>query len=375
MKIGIDARMYGSGFTGIGRYTYELIRHLATLDPSNEYVVFLRRDAFDGFAPPAANFRKVLTDFPHYSFSEQIGFLKILNQERLDLMHFTHFNAPIFYHGPSVVTIHDLTLSFFPGKKMNGWIRRLAYHATLKSITRKARRIIAVSENTKADLVRLMGVPPDKVSVIYNGVSPSFSESSPVTKTILLNRFSLHKPYFLYTGVWRDHKNVVGLLQAFAQLKKEKGPLHQLAITGRPNPSYPEIPATIQSLGLESEVVLTGLVNEEELRGLYQNALAYIFPSFYEGFGFPPLEAMQSGIPVAVSNISSIPEVCGEGNALYFDPRDSSAICAAMRRLATEPDLRQTLVDRGRLHVRRFDWSRMAKGVLGVYVDALKTKP
>lgn len=372
MKIGIDARMYGPSFTGIGRYTYELIRHMAVLDRANEYVVFLRKDAFEAFEPPAPNFRKVLADYPHYSLAEQIGFLRILNRERLDLMHFCHFNAPIFYRGPSVVTIHDLTLSYFPGKKMTSWIRRLAYQIVLWAITRKARRIIAVSQNTKDDLVRLLSVPESKIRVVYHGISPEFSKPSSISLGELGARFGLNKPYFLYTGVWRDHKNVVGLLQAFRGLLDALGPNTQLAITGRPNPNYPEVPDTLQTLGLSVDAVLTGLVSEEELRSLYQHALAYVFPSFYEGFGFPPLEAMASGVPVAASNTSSIPEICGEGNALYFDPRNPDEIREAMRKLATDPELRKTLSERGREHARRFDWGQMAKATLDVYDEAVK---
>ena len=372
MRIGIDARMYGSGFTGIGRYTYELIRHLALLDSVNEYVVFLRKEAFDSFVPPNSRFFKVLADFPHYSLAEQTKFLWALNREHLDLMHFCHFNAPIFYRKPCVVTIHDLTLSFFPGKKMTSWIQRLAYHFTLKAVTRKAKRIIAVSHNTKADLVRLLSIPDSKIQVAYPGVSPSFAEPSPVTKRDLDSRFGLQKPYFLYTGVWRDHKNVAGLIRAFDALNRDSKQVYQLAITGRPNPRYPEIPETVQSLGLESAVRLTGLVDEDTLKALYQHALAYVFPSFYEGFGFPPLEAMLCGIPVAVSNTSSIPEVCGEGNAVYFDPYSLPDMYEAMRRVATDQALRSQLIDNGRRHVSRFDWGGMAKAVLDVYISSLK---
>jgi glycosyltransferase involved in cell wall biosynthesis len=372
MKIGIDARMYGPGFTGIGRYTYELIRHLALLGSANEYVVFLRQEAFDSFVPPNPRFSKVLADFPHYSLAEQTSFLKVLNREKLDLMHFCHFNAPLFYRRPSVVTIHDLTLSFFPGKKMNSWLRRIAYHWVLKTVTRKARRIIAVSQHTQSDLEDLFHIPREKISVIYNGVDPDFVAPSSLSKASLGEKFDLRKPYFLYTGVWRDHKNLVGLIHAFHGLWEESGGLYQLAITGRPNPSYPEIPETIRNLGLETEIRLTGLVSDDELKALYQHALAYVFPSFYEGFGFPPLEAMLCGIPVAASNTSSIPEVCGEGNALFFNPYNIPEMQQALGRIASDQALRNQLIENGRAHARKFDWGKMASAVLGVYNSAIQ---
>ncbi len=370
MKIGIDARMYGSGFTGIGRYTYELIRHLARKDHKNEYVVFMRKEEYESFQPPNERFTKVLADFPHYSFAEQTAFLKLLNRTNLDLMHFCHFNAPIFYNKSYAVTIHDLTLSFFPGKKMNSWFRRLAYRLVLRTVTRKARMIIAVSENTKKDLQKLLDVPADKISVIYNGVNPEFSKPSATKKADLLKKLGLQKPYFLYTGVWRDHKNIVGMIKAFADVNKELGGQYNLVITGRHNPSYHEIPDTVREMGLEEDVHLVGQVDEDDLRGLYQHALAYVFPSYYEGFGLPPLEAMQCGTPVAASNKSAIPEICGEGNALFFDPYDIQDMKEKMKTLATDPSVRQRLVDRGFERVKAFDWDKMAEEVLTIYQSA-----
>lgn len=367
MRIGIDARMYGSGFTGIGRYTYELIRNLAEMDQENEYVVFLRKESFDGFEPPNKRFTKVLADFPHYSFAEQFGFKSLLNKSKLDLMHFCHFNAPIFYNKPYIVTIHDLTLSFFPGKKFNSFWRRMAYKLVLKTVIKKAKKIIAVSKHTKSDLQKMFNIPEERISVIYNGVNPEFAEKSETLKADLMKRLGLQKPFFLYTGVWRDHKNIVGMIKAFADMNKELGGQYNLVITGRHNPSYKEIPDTIKEMKLEEDVHLVGLVSEDDLKALYQNALAYVFPSFYEGFGLPPLEAMQCGTPVIASNKSAIPEVCGEGNALYFDPYNIDDMKEKMRTIATDASVRQNLVNKGFERVKEFDWGKMASSVLQIY--------
>lgn len=367
MKIGIDARMYGVGFTGIGRYTAELIEHLATKDAQNEYVLFMRKEAFDGFKVPNERFKKVLADFKHYSFGEQFGFNKILSQEKLDLMHFTHFNAPVFYRGPFVVTIHDLTLSFFPGKKMNHFIHRMAYHWVIRNVTKRAKKIIAVSEHTKKDLIETLHVKADKIKVIYNGVTAQFGGAEPTPHQELMKSLGLSRPYFLYTGVWRDHKNIVGLIKAFAKLNEEVGRQYELVITGPHNPAYHEVPDTVASLSLEKDVHLVGLVSEENIYGLYVNALAYVFPSFYEGFGLPPLEAMQCGTPTVVSNVSAIPEVCGEGNSLYFDPHDLEDMKEKMKQITLDAGLRQRLIDRGRERVQFFSWEKMTDQVLGVY--------
>ncbi|MFH1012227.1 MAG: glycosyltransferase family 1 protein [Candidatus Peregrinibacteria bacterium] len=367
MRIGIDARMYGAHFTGIGRYTYELIRHLAEFDSQNEYVVFLRKEAFDDFQLPNGRFIKVLADYGHYSFGEQFGFLRLLNSHKLDLVHFTHFNAPIFYRRPFVVTIHDLTLSFYPGKKMTNPFHRLAYHRVIRSVTKKAKKIIAVSQHTKKDLQETLHVPEEKIEVIYNGVTPQFSGAVPTLRTDLMKKLGLQRPYFLYTGVWRDHKNVVGMIQAFAQMNKESGEQYDLVITGKHNPTYHEVPDTVKALKLEGYVHLVGIVSEGDLAALYQYAVAYVFPSFYEGFGLPPLEAMQAGTPVTASNASAIPEVCGEGNALYFDPHDIGDMAEKMRLVATDASVRQRLIDRGFERVKEFDWKKTVQSVLRVY--------
>lgn len=371
MRIGIDARMYGAHFTGIGRYCFELIRNLARLDTENDYVIFLRKEAFDTFIPPNPRFTKVLADFGHYSFGEQTGFLRLLNAQSVDLMHFTHFNAPVFYRRPFVVTIHDLTLTFYPGKKMNTFLHRMAYRFVIRSVTKNARRVIAVSEHTKKDLQETLGVPADKIEVVYNGVSPEFGAAENTDWPGLSRRLGIARPFFLYTGVWRDHKNVTGMIRAFAKFNAETGHRHDLVITGKPNPAYREVPDTVAALGLAESVCLVGMVSEPDLAALYRHAAAYVFPSFYEGFGLPPLEAMQSGTPVIASNTSAIPEICGEGNALYFDPCNPDDMAEKMRVIIADDSVRQQLIDRGLSRVRQFTWEKAAGQVLSIYHSVL----
>lgn len=369
--IGIDARMYGAGFTGIGRYNFELIRHLAELDQVNEYIIFLRKEAYLDFEVPNDRFKKVLADYSHYTFGEQIGFLKLLNSLKLDLMHFTHFNLPIFYSRPYVVTVHDLTPSFFPGKKMNRPWHKWAYQLVLRSLSKKARRLIAVSHHTKKDIIKMLSVPTDKINVIHNGVSSDFLEAPKTPKADLMKKLGLQKPFFLYTGVWRDHKNLVGMIKAFSQFNQKIGDQYELVITGRHNPTYHEIPDTISDLNLKKSVHLVGMVSELDLRGLYQSAFAYVFPSFYEGFGLPPLEAMQCNTPVLASSCASIPEICGEGNALYFDAYSVEDMADKMTLMAKDASLRQRLVDQGADWVKRFDWKRSVGHVLDLYNEVI----
>ncbi len=371
MKIGIDARMYSTEFTGIGRYVYELTRHLAETDTKNEYVLFMNEPEFSMYEPPNKRFSKVLVNARHYSLKEQLSYYWALERAGLDLMHFTHFNAPMLYRRPSIVTIHDLTLSFFPGKKMNSAFYRAAYNLVLKTSVKHAKKVIAVSENTKQDLVDIVHVNPGKVEVIYEGVCEHFGPRADKEKVEdVMRKYGISKEYLLYTGVWRGHKNLVNLIRSFALLREgPEGFDLSLVITGEEDPYYPEVKRTVSELGLEHHVIYTGMVPEAELVTLYQGATAYVFPSLYEGFGLPPLEAMRCGTPVVASRTSCIPEICGEHNAVYFDPYDPEDMANGIRRVLLDENLRDELRECGLKHSLKFSWEKMAEKTLKVYQE------
>lgn len=373
MRIGIDCRMYSTRFTGIGRYVFELTKNLFKIDTKNEYILFFNNPEYKSFKPPNKQVTKILVDAPHYSIQEQTKFLKILKDQKLDLMHFTHFNAPIFYKHPSIVTIHDLTLSFFPGKKMTSFIHRAGYHLAIDSAVKKAKKVITVSKNTKKDLQRLLKTPEEKVHVIYEGVDPAFRQTDKITEIDQLReKFHFDKPFLLYTGVWRSHKNLTNLIKAFHILKTEYNFDGYLVITGRHDSVYaPAIMKETFTLELENDIIFTGMVNEEKLIALYNGAQAYVFPSLYEGFGLSPLEAMQCGTPVAASNASCIPEVCGKDNALYFDPKDPRDMAEKIFRILSEKSLRENLIARGLKQVKKYSWTKMAKETHTLYNEIL----
>lgn len=370
MKIGIDARLYSSSFTGIGRYVYELIDHLIKLDHKNHYVIFLNDPEFEKFRSPHNGVEKILVNAPHYSFTEQWKFWRILKRAKLDLMHFTHFNAPLLYRRPSIVTIHDLTLSLYPGKKMSRFWHRWSYHFTIRSIVNRSKRIIAVSEHTKRDVIRLLRINSDKISVIHEGVNPIFHE---ITDRHLVDEFlgkmGLTKPYILYTGVWRSHKNLVNLIKAFAILKHQYHFDGWLVITGKEDPWYPEVKQTVRAEHLEGEVRFTGLIPDEDLVLLYNGARIYVLPSFYEGFGLPALEAFACGIPVCAARSSSLPEVCGEGNAEFFDPHSPEDMAAKIASVYNNPQKIAELKMRGRARLKDFSWEKMARETLKIYTN------
>jgi len=371
MKIGIDCRIYSTKFTGIGRYTYELTRRIPHLDNKNHYVLFFNNPQYHEYIPPAYNIKKVLVNAGHYSFAEQIKFLRILLREKLDLMHFTHFNAPIFYYRPFIVTIHDLIISFFPGKKYSP-LKRLAYHIVINNVAKHAKKIIAVSENTKRDIVKHLHINPKKIEIIYEGIGDEFhkiTQADVIKKT--LKKYGISKPFLLYTGVHRGHKNLMGLIKAFKILTDKYGPKYQLVITGKHDPYYPEIYVAANDSSVKQNIIFTDIVPEEDLIILYSAAELYVHPSFYEGFGFCPLEAMACGTPVAVSRTSSLPEVCGEENAIFFDPHDITDMAHQIHKGLVNENLRKRLTKNGLERVKNFNWNNVAAKTLELYNKTL----
>ncbi|MFA6305443.1 MAG: glycosyltransferase family 1 protein [Candidatus Gracilibacteria bacterium] len=363
MKIGIDCRIYSSKFTGIGRYTHELVQNLIRINDEkmrpHEIVLFFNEPEFTAYTPPNQAVKKVLVNARHYSFAEQVKFLIKLNKEKLDFMHFPHFNVPYFYNRPYTVTIHDLTISLFPGKGNKIWkfFQRMAYDLIIKNSTVKAKTIITISQNTKKDLIEKLNVPEEKIEVIYNGVSDKFTLiEDPQTFQKTLNKYKIKKEFLLYTGVWRYHKNLPRLIEAFDILKNKKNLDISLVITGKPDQDYPETKNKVKELHLKDDIIFTGLVDEEELVHLYNAANIYVFPSLYEGFGLPPLESMKCGTPVVASNSSSIPEICGKGNAIFFDPYSAKDIAEKIEKVYKDADLQAELIEKGMARASQFTW-------------------
>ena len=390
MRIGIDARTLG--FSGIGRYTENLIRELLLIDNKNEYTIFVQKNGrnknyelriknngqkkFINHKSRFLNLKMIEVDAPIYSFKEQFNFLMAVNREKLDVMHFTHFNRPIFYNRPTVVTIHDLTPIYFQGKKHNSVFKKWAYNLVLKTALNKANKIIAVSSFTKKDIVKhFPNLDAEKIAVIYEGANsrfaPIFNSKFSISKRIL-------KPYLLYVGVWREHKNLLGLIKAFNKFKsKVLNSQHsklKLVIVGKSDPYYSEVSEAARRSKFSKDIILTGYVKDEELISLYQNAEAFVFPSFYEGFGLPPLEAMSFGCPVVSSNAASLPEILGDA-ALYFDPYNVNDITEKIRNLISDEKIRKELVAKGKKQVLKYSFKTMAEKTLKLYNEInLSTK-
>lgn len=372
MRIGIDARFYGPFGKGLGRYVQKLIEHLERLDHDHEFVIFLRSENWEGYAPHDSRFRKVLANFPWYSFTEQWKFPRLLHSMKLDLIHFPHYNVPLLYRHPFVVTIHDLILSRYPTRKSTTlsplWYaaKHAAYRMVIASAVRRAQAILTVSEYSKLEILRTFSVDPQKVVVTYEAAEPLHSDAASIPPT-LQKKHAGWQPYLLYVGNAYPHKNLETLLQAFRMLKEQRNEPLRLVLVGQHDFFYRRLQETVRREGVQ-DVIFAGSVMDRELASLYHHALLYVFPSLMEGFGLPPLEAMLAGLPVASSNRTSLPEILGDA-AFYFDPEQPQAIVTALQKLLSDEHLRHVLRERGKERVKRFQWEELARRTLAVYTE------
>lgn len=363
MNIGIDARMYGPKQTGIGNYIAYLIEHLAKVDKKNRYTIFLRKDGYSSFKLQDSRFEKVFADYPWYSWQEQWEFFLLLQRQNIDLMHFPHFNVPLAYRKPFVTTIHDLTPKHFPGQKVGkSWLRRKAYDVVLAHALKKARAIITPSLFTKNDMQKhFPDILSEKVHVIYEGI-PNLKPEARGQK------LEARKPYILYVGVWREHKNLAMLIHAFHVLKK-RGLPHSLVIVGEPDMYYRSLSLLWKNLGLEYAIHTPGFVENEYLQHYYKGADCLVLPSLYEGFGLVPLEALRAGTPVAVSNIPALREILGK-SAVFFNPKSKEDMAKQIARILKDKGLRKKLQREAETTLKRYRWNENAKKTLEVYKQA-----
>lgn len=361
-RIGIDARFYGPVGKGLGRYAQEIVDNIIRLDRENQYVIFLRRENFSGFDCDGRRVKKVLADIKWYGPAEQLIFPFYIWRERLDLMHFPHFNVPLFCPVKFVLTIHDLILIRYPTIRATTLnplyykLKNLAYKIVIALAVRRAKKILAVSEFTKNDIIKRFKIAPEKIAVTYEGVAAFNKEGG--------GDF-MRKPYLLYVGNAYPHKNLEGLIKIFARIKKDRPDL-SLVLVGKDDYFYSRLKKIAADF---PDVIFPGYVPDSELAGMYANALAYVFPSYYEGFGLPPLEAMARGLPVASSNESCLPEILGDA-ALYFNPDDETDMKNKIERIIIDEKLREDLRSRGYEQVKKYSWRDCAEKTLEIYKSA-----
>jgi glycosyltransferase involved in cell wall biosynthesis len=369
MRIGIDARFFGSIGKGLGRYTQKLIENLESVDSENHYFIFLRRKNWDEYQPRSRNFTKVLADIPWYTLREQIQMPTIFKKCGLDLVHFPHFNVPIAYKGKFVVTIHDLILFRYPTRRASTlsapayFLKTTVYHWVIKRAIKNSRILIAVSQHTKKDVLKNFKINPDKVVVTYEGVDAVEKPLLDKPETVL-KKYGIMRPYILYVGNAYPHKNLDRLILAFKEVSKKHSSL-QLILAGKEDYFYKRLEKFVATSNV-SGVIFPGHIAEDHLPVLYREAKLYVFPSLYEGFGLPPLEAMARNTPIVSSNASCLPEILGNA-AYFFDPRGISETADAIEKVLTDNELRKKLISAGREQIKKYGWEKMAKETFEIY--------
>ncbi len=366
MRIGIDARLWNE--TGVGRYIRNLVSELAKIDKENQYSLFLREKEFNEIELPGNNWEKRLADIRWHSFKEQWEMPKILNKEKLDLVHFPYFNIPIFYDGPFVVTIHDLIINHFPTGRATTlpWplyqVKRLGYKLLVWWAVKKSQKIIAVSESTKREIVDHFKVNPDKIIVTYESGILEIKKAG-------IMRSEFKKPYILYVGNAHPHKNLERLIDAFSKFNYSD---IRLVLVGKEDYFYRRLKKKVAEVNSSDKVVFYGEADDDNLRDLYKNAAALVLPSLMEGFGLPALEAMGQGCLVLCSNIPAFREICADA-AIYFDPTSVEDMAQKIEEVIRNKnaDKYRELIEKGRKRTQLFSWQKMAQETLEVYQHSI----
>lgn len=370
MRIGIDARLAYHRQAGISWYTIRLIQALAKIDNENEYVLLQHRRQLEPLVS-APNFRCATLYAPAHHRFEQWPLSLETRRLGLDLLHSPDFIPPLHNKVPSVITVHDLGFHLYPNFVTADSAR---YYGQTELAVRRANRIIAVSQSTRHDLVRLLGAPEDKINVIYEAADPLFCPLERVEATAHLQSVGLTAPdqFLLFVGTIEPRKNLGALLRAYHVLRQVYNVDLPLLLVGASGWLANDIHELVQELGLNDHVRFLGQVSgNEALRSLYNLATLLVHPAHYEGFGLTPLEAMACGTPVVCSDAGSLPEVVGDA-ALLVPPDDVEAWAVAMHRLLADGDLHARLRQRGLTRVNMFSWEKAARETLETYRQAAR---
>ncbi len=360
-KIVIDARELR---TTTGRYVERLLHYLQEIDNEHKYVVLLKPKDLEEWKPKNRKFAGMACYFKEFTFAEQIGLLKQIRDINADLVHFPMAQQPILYRGPVVTTMNDLTTVRFRNPTKN-WlvftIKRWVYIWVNKIVARKSKALLTYSEFVKEDVAKFAHVNSRKITVTYLAADKITDEPEPIEELA-------GKRFIMYLGRPFPHKNLDRLVDAFASLQKSHPDLI-LVLAGKKDLLYRRQAWRIKNAGIEG-VHFTGFVSEGQLRWLYENAAAYVFPSLSEGFGLPGLEAMMHGCPVVSSNATSLPEVYKDG-AIYFDPENVLDMVQKIEQVIMNEKLAKDLAAKGKKVANSYSWQRTAEQTLAIYKEVL----
>jgi len=370
MRAVLDIRTISDHFPGIGRYTYQLARALAHRTNRGELILLANRGSGTRFdlaaldTEPGA--RILYSTATPFSAGEQLRLPLTLRKISPSVTHFPYAVMPYAAPGPVVLTIHDIIPIRLPQFFTIG--QRILYRALLSLALRKADAVICVSEATRSDLQSTYAIEPSRLFVVHEGIGESFRPCSIKEVEQVRSKYGLPKDYVLYVGSNKPHKNLPVLIEAFARLQTAPN----LVIAGAPDPRFDRERCQADTMGIRDRIRFLGAMAEEELPALYSGARAFVFPSLYEGFGLPPLEAMACGVPVACSDIPSLRETTANA-ALFFDPRDCQSIACALERVVGDVSLRTDLRSRGMQRAAELSWDLAAQKTLAVYFAAINS--
>jgi glycosyltransferase involved in cell wall biosynthesis len=384
VKVAIDVRRYRD--FGVGTYIRNLLNALCDTDSENQYFLISQPSDTAQLSKLSANFHVVPYARSDMDRLEHFLLPLFLRKLGVDLVHFPLNRVPLLMMQPYVVTIHDIGVVFF--SEATGVKKSLRYFRFRRGLVR-ANCVMAVSARTRRDLHNVFQIPEERVRLVYNAPDPAFFAQdhssvldNPVGPDIvelerqrILERYQIHYPFLLYAGTIRPQKNIPRLVEAFAVLRTEleNHPLYRnirLIIIGDEISKYPAVRRAVMQSRVEQSVRFLGFVPFDTLRIFYALASAFVFPSLYEGFGLPPLEAMASGTPVVASDISALPEAVGDA-ALLINPENVFDIARGMREVLLDPDLRARLIEKGQKHAARFSWSQTARDVINIYRESV----
>jgi glycosyltransferase involved in cell wall biosynthesis len=370
MKIAIDARKWRD--YGIGTYVRNVVRHLAQIDRETTYLLFCNPADESALRDLAENFVPVVDSSAGYSLREHISLPLKLRSLGAELLHSPHYVRPLLCTIPSVVTIHDCIHLLFPQYLPNRMAFRYA-RFVMGSAIRNSSIVFTVSEASRADILRFYpSTDPAKVHVVPNAIDAELLvDPGEAERERVRERYQIRGRFVLFAGNVKPHKNLERLIRAFARVRCQEGNEDlRLVVIGDDVSRYASLRRTADEAGVRQEVRFFGFVPHETLAALYRMATVFAFPSLYEGFGLPPLEAMACGTPVVTSRISSLPEVVGDG-ALLVDPYNEDDIAQGIARVLDDEDLRARLVERGLERAASYSWARSVRQIHAGYMKAL----
>ena len=371
MKIAIDIRRMTE--FGVGTYIRNVVRTLGRLDRENKYLLIGPSSKVEEIGSLPPNFHAVPLHQLERSLKGWWEFRAVLRRLDCDLVHVPNiFSVPRALPCPYVMTVHDMLEHMSLGRQRNDLWRSVHFQLTMR-VLRGAARIFAVSNFTKTEMEKLFGIPPERIEVVYNAIDERFlhGHASAADRELIAKRYQVTYPFLLYAGRVSAHKNVVRMIEAFSALKgeleKERAfPDLKLIIIGDDLSGNPDLRRTVVRSGVQNDVRFLGFVPIEVLRIFYDSAKIFVFPSLYEGFGLPPLEAMAHGTPVVTSNVSSLPEVVGNA-AVLVNPENVFEIMRALHRVLLDQGLRERMKERSYVQAGKFSWEKSVRRILEVY--------